>query len=128
MEGINFIDNKDHVLFLPTIYWRTFFSYKKFNVSRHDFIGRNLGRLYKFYFSNSYSVWLEYFFYYRKEFNNYKDFLDIHYNLTDEELKSLNSITLRCSKRIRMLPCHYLIHVNAVRENLENYLGGEFRI
>lgn len=128
MKEINFIDNKDYVLFLPTIYWRIILSYKKFNVSRHNFIGRILERIYKSYFSNSYSVWLEYFFYYRKEFNNYKDFLDIHYNLTDVELKSLNSITLRCSKRIRIAQYDYLLHVRSIREKLEDYLGGEFYI
>lgn len=126
MREINFIDNRDYVLFLPNIYFKRFFSYKKFNISRKDFIGRCLRKVYKSYFSNSYSVFWEYLRYYKKEFDSYKDFLDSHYNLTDIELDSLNSITLRCSQGTWLNLHSYLLDIKNIRRKLEDYLGGKF--
>lgn len=126
MKKISFIDNRDYVLFLPNIYWKLFFSYRKFNISRKDFIGKSLKKVYKSCFSNSYSVFWEYLRYYKKEFDKYKDFLDFHYNLTDIELKSLNSITLRCSQGKWLNSTNYLLTIKNIRKKLEDYLGGNF--
>ncbi|MBD5411484.1 MAG: hypothetical protein HDR51_01880 [Treponema sp.] len=126
MREISFIGNRDYVLFLPSIYFKQFFSYKKFNISRKDFIGSCLQKVYKSYFSNSYSVFWEYLRYYKKEFDSYKDFLDSHYNLTDIELDSLNSITLRCSQGTWLNSHNYLLNIKNIRRKLEDYLGGEF--
>ena len=126
MKEISFIDNRDYVLFLPKIYWKIFFSYRRFNVSRKKSIGKMFTKVYKSYFSNSYSVFWKYLCYYKKEFDSYEDFLDSHYNLTDMELKSLNSITLRYSQGARLNSYNFLLDIKSIREKLENYLGGKF--
>ena len=126
MKEITFIDNWEYILFLPNIYWKIILSYGKFKISRNGFIGRLLKKVYKSYFSNSYSVFEEYIKYYRKEFNTYKDFLDSHYNLTEIELRNFNSLGLRCSKECWFNSHNYILDIKSIREKLENYLGGKF--
>lgn len=126
MKEISFVDNRDYVLFLSSIYLKLFFSYRRFNISRKDFIGKSLRKVYKSYFSNSYSVFWEYLRYYKKEFDSYKDFLDSHYNLTNIELNSLKSITLRCSQGTWLNLHNYLLEIKNIRRKLEDYLGGKF--
>ena len=128
MRKINFIDKRDYVLFLPIIYFRILQSYNKFNISRNDFIGGVLKSVYKSRFSNSYSVFLEYLKFYRKEFDTYRDFLDSYYNLTEFELNSLTSIFLRCSKAERLSPQYYLLYVKTIRDKLNTFFSGEFYI
>ena len=126
MKRINFVDKQDYVLFLTIVYFKIFLSYKIFNISRKGFIGIVLKNIYRTRFSNSYSVYLEYLKYYRKEFDTYSEYLDCHYNLIESELNSLSSIFLRCSKKERFSSHNNLLYVKSVREKLNNYFGGKF--
>ncbi len=128
MREINFIDKEDYVLFLPSIYLKILLSYKKFNISRKGFLGSVLKKVYNTRFSNSYSVYIEYLRYYRKEFNTYRGFLDYHYNLTELELNNLSSVFLRCSKTEKLSSQNYLLYVKSIRGKLNNHFLGEFFI
>ena len=128
MRKINFIDKYDYVLFLPVVYFKIYSSYKYFNISRKCFLGKVLQNIYQMRFTNSYSVYFEYLKYYRKEFDSYKEFLDYHYNLVEDELDDLLSILLRCSKTERFSLHNNLLYVTSIREKLNNYFGGKFYI
>lgn len=128
MRKINFIDKQDYVLFLPITYLRILLSYKDFNISHKGFMGTVLKNIYRMRFSNSYSVYLEYLRYYKKEFKTYKEFLDCYYNLTDFELDNLQSLFLRGSRSERFSSHNHLLYVKSIREKLNNYFGGRFYI
>lgn len=128
MKKVSFIDKRDYVLFLPCVYLKILLSYKNFNISHNGFMGNILKKIYNSRFSNSYSVYLEYLRYYKKEFSTYREFLDTHYNLTDIELKYMDSIALRCSKSERLASQNYLLYVKSIRDKLNNYFSGEFFI
>lgn len=128
MKRINFVDKQDYVLFLPIVYLKILLSYKDFNISHKGFMGIVLKNIYRMRFSNSYSVYIEYLKYYKKEFKTYKEFLDCHYNLTEFELDNLLSLFLLGSRTERFSSHNNLLYVKSIREKLNSYFGGSFYI
>lgn len=126
MNNLNFVICDGCVIFRPTIFFKRLFFFKKTNVSKKSYIGKLLIDFFKDTFSNSSSILLLYFLYYRCEYKNYYDFLQNHFNLTEEEFKSIKSIFLRYKRGSVTRKFYHFYDLKSIMRKLNQYFGGEF--
>lgn len=64
---------------------------KHFGVKKNSYAASIIERLYDYYCGSSHSLYLSYLKYYRKEFSNYRDFLERKFYMSQDEIDILKS-------------------------------------
>ena len=72
--------------------------YRYFGVKRFSYAGSIIKRIYEYYCGGAKNLYIEYLFFYRKEFPSYKSFLMGKYNLFEEEAEKMLSKRLYCKE------------------------------
>ena len=123
---LNFVICDGCVIFRPRIFLKRMFFFKKTNVSKKSYIGKLLVDFFKDVFSGSRSIFVLYLLYYRCEYKDYYVFLQNHFNLTENEFKSIKSIWLRYKRGSVTRKFYHFYDFKTIMKKLNQYFGGEF--
>ena len=126
MNNLNFVICDGCVIFRPTIFLKRMLFFKKTNVSKKSYIGKLLVDFFKDVFSGSSSIFVLYLLYYRCEYKDYYDFLQNHFNLTENEFKSIKSIWLRYKRGTVTRKFYHFYGLKPIMKKLNQYFVGEF--
>lgn len=100
-------------------------AYSFFGVKRKSYAASIVRRIYDYYCRGANNLFLEYMRYYRKEFPDFKTFLDKKYNMFPEEIEQRKSFFL-CHKSLSFEADGHvtdLLEDMAIRATLQKYLG-----
>ena len=100
-------------------------AYRFFGVKRKSYAASVVERIYDYYFRGATNLHLEYFLYYRKEFANFRTFLEQKYNLFPEEATCKKSLLL-CHKSLAFEADGHitdLLEDEAIKVALQKYMG-----
>jgi len=105
-------------------------AYKYFGVRRNSYASSIIERLYDYYCRGSVNLYWQYLKYYRREFNDFRDFLDKKHNLFPNEITSLNSVLLK-HKNLDFQPSGSIGNLidrgeeNSVEDIFDSFLEGK---
>lgn len=66
-------------------------AYKFFGVKKNSYMGSVVHRIYDYYCEGAINLYRTYRKYYKKEFSSYEEFLEKHFNLFPDEVRSISS-------------------------------------
>ena len=66
-------------------------AYKFFGVKKNSYMGSVVHRIYDYYCEAEINLYRTYRKYYKKEFSSYEEFLEKHFNLFPDEVRSISS-------------------------------------
>lgn len=66
-------------------------AYKFFGVKKNSYMGSIVQRIYDYYCGGAINLYRTYRKYYKKEFSSYEEFLERHFNLFPDEVRSISS-------------------------------------
>ena len=117
----------NHVFFSPKSIFSLCRAYKFFGVKKNSYMGSVVRRIYDYYCGGATNLYRTYRKYYKKEFSTYEEFLEKHFNLFPDEVKSISSKHLYY-KDISFQPANNitnLIQDSEIAKTVKQFLGDE---
>lgn len=100
-------------------------AYWFFGVKRKSYAATIVKRIYDYYCRGANNLYLEYLLYYRKEFDDFAEFLDKKYNLFPNEISEKKSLLL-CHKVLSFEADGHITDIvedESIMNTLRRYLG-----
>ena len=117
----------NHVFFLKKSTVCLGGAYKFFGVKKNSYMGSVVQRIYDYYCGGAINLYRTYRKYYKKEFSTYEEFLEKHFNLFPDEVRSISSKRLYY-KDTSFQPENNITHLIedlAIENTVKQFLGDE---